>query len=169
MLANPGASCVDAAAPVQGAPVNGFVPAGVFTRPVGGAGETGSSRSPGKTRELLGLTALSAELLVFCASEAVAAVRTKITEPIMVACELLLSDLRDYGSQSFFPGEACLEFSLKSRFIKPSALWGPPLDLPLPNSPPPFAGYDDEIINHWLVVDSHRTHTCWPVNPVPSA
>jgi hypothetical protein len=82
MLTNPGASCVDAAAPVQGAPVNGFVPAGVFTRPVGGAGETGSSRSPGKTRELLGLTALSAELLVFCASEAVAAVRTKITELI---------------------------------------------------------------------------------------
>jgi hypothetical protein len=79
MLVNGGeVCCADDAAPVQGAPVNGFVPAGVFTRPVGGAGETGSSRSPGKVRELLGLTVLR----VFCASEAVAAVRTKMAAPV---------------------------------------------------------------------------------------
>jgi hypothetical protein len=82
MLTNPGASCVDDAAPVQGRPVNGFVPAGVFTRPDGGAGETGTGGAWGKTRELMGLTALSAELLAFCASEALAAVRTKTAEPI---------------------------------------------------------------------------------------
>jgi hypothetical protein len=95
MLVNGGeVCCVDEAAPVQGAPVNGFVPAGVFTRPVGGAGETGSSRSPGKTRELLGLTALSAELLVFCASEAVAAVSTIMAEPISLRKVATIVDLR---------------------------------------------------------------------------
>jgi hypothetical protein len=92
MLTKPGASCVDDAAPVQGKPVNGFIPDGVFTRPDGGAGETGTGGGWGKTRELMGLTAPSAELL--CASEAVAAVRTKITEPISLRKVATIVDLR---------------------------------------------------------------------------
>jgi hypothetical protein len=93
MLTNPGASCVDDAAPVQGRPVNGFIPSGEFTRPVGGAGETGTGGAWGRTREVMGLP-LSAGLLVFCASEAVAAVRTKTTEPISLREVATIVDLR---------------------------------------------------------------------------
>jgi hypothetical protein len=94
MLTNPGASCVADAAPVQGRPVNGFIPCGEFTRPDGGAGETGTGGAWGKTRELMGLTALSPKLLAFCASEVVAAVRTKKAEPISLREVAIIVDLR---------------------------------------------------------------------------
>jgi hypothetical protein len=54
--------------------------------------------------------------------------------------------------QCFFASKASLELSFKAVSMHPVARRWSALDLPLPNSSPPLAGYDKVISNRRIVV-----------------